>query len=452
MSSFILRPYQERAIQLMQDNPYHYLAFDMGLGKTLTVLEYLRRTGKKAIIFAPLLVARNVWTAEIKKWGFDFSCAFVHGPNKEVALNSGSDILITNYSSIKWLYDYGIKHGGRFLRDRVVVFDESTAFKRPQSKRFKMLQAMQHLFKNGVFNLSGEPLPNGYPGLWSQYYMLDRGRALGKTYSAYKDEFFFESGPPRFLLRLKSLACATAIQNRVAHETSVLQAQDYIELPEALYHDIPVTLDDRSLSIYAKLLTESVLDLEGEEPQVMPNVGSALNKMRQVCQGSVYLHSADNPSRDCKVLHTFKYDILKELVEHATSPVLCAVHYLFEADMISQVMGYDVPLIAGGASEAHKAGLLLKWDRQELPLLLCHPASLSHGLNMQSGGNTIVWLSLPWSLEHYKQLNGRLIRPGQKKTVNVYHLVARGTIDEDVAALLKRKDATQQDFKNILSV
>ena len=153
MTTFIPRPYPEEAIRIMMENPYHYLAFDIGLGKTATVLEYLRRTGKRALIFAPLLVAERTWPNEIKKWGFDFDYAFVHGKNKRAALESNARVLITNYATIKWLYDYGLAHGGKFFRDRIIVFDESTAFKRASSQRFKMLQAMQHLFKSGVLNL-----------------------------------------------------------------------------------------------------------------------------------------------------------------------------------------------------------------------------------------------------------------------------------------------------------
>lgn len=437
-----LRPYQEAAIQRMIENPYHYLAFDMGLGKTLTVLEYLYRTKQKAIIFAPLLVAQNTWPAEIRKWGYNMSYAFVHGRHKQSALESGAQVLITNYATVKWLYDYGLEHGGSFLRNRVVVFDEATAFKRASSQRFKMLQAMQHLFKCGVFNLSGEPMPDGFLGLWSQYWMLDRGKALGQTMSVYKGKYFIDSGPPRWICRLKNPWFAEEIKGLIAHETSVLRAEDYIGMPEALYQDVRVRLDPNTMAAYRDFVRTSVIDLEGE-CTVADTAGVLSNKLRQFVQGAMY----DEDGNIIR-LHTHKMDVLAELVDNLQgSPAICAINFLFELDHVRKTLNYDVPCIHGKTPLAEKQKILAKWDKREIPLLLCHPASLSHGLNMQTGGNTIIWLSLPWSLEQYKQLNGRLIRPGQTKPVRVMHIVAQGTIDEKVASVLAKKDATQEDFK-----
>lgn len=442
MQDVVLRPYQELAIQRMLEVPYQYLAFDMGLGKTLTVLEYLRRTNKKAVVFAPLLVAQNVWPEEIKKWGFDFSYAFIHGKHKRAALESDARILITNYATIKWMYEYGLEHGGKFFRERVVVFDEATAFKHASSQRFKMLQAMQHLFKQGVFNLSGEPLPEGYLGLWSQYWMLDRGAALGRTMSEYKARFFYDSGPPRWICKLKNAWLAEEIKGLVAHETSVLRAEDYIELPEALYQDVRVHLDPDTLRKYNRFTKENVVTINGVDI-LAATEGVLSNKLRQLIQGAVY-----DEEGNTQYVHSHKADVLKELMDNVQgSPILCPINFLFEIDMIRKALGYDVPFIHSKTTLAEKKRYLAEWNEGKIPLLGCHPASLSHGVNMQTGGSTIVWYSLPWSLEWYKQLNGRLIRPGQTKPVRVMHLVATGTIDERVASILANKDATQADFK-----
>ena len=442
MTTFIPRHYQEEAIRIMMENPYHYLAFDIGLGKTATVLEYLRRTGKKALIIAPLLVAERTWPQEIKKWEFGFDYTFVHGKHKRAALESNTKILITNYATIKWLYEYGLAHGGSFFRERVIVFDESTAFKRASSQRFKMLQAMQHLFKQGVLNLSGEPLPEGYLGLWSQYWILDRGRALGATISQYKAKYFYDSGPPRWICRLKNPWLTEEIKGLVAHETSVLLAKDYGTVPEAMYQDVNIHLDSDTLRKYHRLANESVFDSDGME--ILASTSGVLtNKLRQVVSGGIYAEDGST-----HIIHTHKADMLKEVVEQAQgSPILCPINFLFEVELIRRVLGYEVPCIHGKTSNEEKTRLLNLWDHGVLPLLLCHPASLSHGLNMQTGGHIIVWFSLPWSLEWYKQLNGRLIRHGQTKPVRVMHFVAKGTVDEEVASILSKKDATQDDFK-----
>ena len=211
---YTLRPYQERAVIEACASPFKYEAFDMGLGKTLITLDFLKRTGMKAIVMAPLLVATRTWPQEIRKWT-DMSYTVLHGPDKGDLYRQKPDIKIINYDGLKWFYDQIVKYGSVDLKDRVLVLDESTALKSPRSVRFKKLRPMRHFFtNNGILCLSGEPMPNGYADLWSQYFMIDGGDALYRTYQDYEDEFFIRSRYNKFDIRLRNGA-AEMIQKGV---------------------------------------------------------------------------------------------------------------------------------------------------------------------------------------------------------------------------------------------
>lgn len=434
-----LYPYQERAVQAALSNPHRYCAFDMGMGKTLTMLEVIKRSNMKALIVAPMLVALRTWPTEIQKFTPELDYMVLHGRDKEQAYKSKARIKIINYDGLKWFHKMAEKHGTIDLKQRILILDESTMIKSPGSNRFKALKALRHFFKHtGTFCLSGEPMPNGYLDLWAQYFMLDYGAALETSFGRYKQKYFYESGPPRFICKLNSGA-ASVIKEKVKHLTSVLDAEDYLTMPEALYHDECFSLSNEvkeEIEQFKKSWLENVDVTNMSE-------NSLLNKLRQYAQGAVY--NEDRTSST--VVHEEKLKILESLLTNADSPVLCAINFKFELYMIRAWFNKNIPAITGDTTIAEKQKILADWDDRKIPLLLCHPAALSHGVNMQKGGSIIVWYCLPWSLEHYKQLNGRLIRPGQEKIVRVYHIIANNTMDETVASVLKRKDATQEDFK-----
>lgn len=443
---FVLEEYQERSVQMMMQNPFHYLAYEMGLGKTLIILEYLRRTNQKALVVAPLLVAQRTWPQEIRKWDAfkDFDFVVMHGKDKDALMKTKARVKIVNYDGLKWVYDHVSKRGSNDLSDRVLVVDEGTCIKSPSSVRFRVLKAMQHFYKRGIFVLSGTPMPGGYLDLYSQYWMLDRGAALGRSHSAFKRQYFWESGPPRWVCELRKGA-GEEIQRLITPLTSVLRAEDHLKMPEVIQREVEVELPVESRKQYTKLQDDYVW-ANGDQLWTVDTAGVLVNKLRQLTQGAMY-RKAEGVEYD--KLHEKKLDALESLVESAEGdPIVCPINFKFELDMINKRFGKVLPCIAGGMQLSAKDKILSAFSAGEVPLLLCHPASMSHGLNdLQQRGHIAVWYSLPWSLEHYQQLNGRLIRKGQKRSVVVYHLVARNTIDRRISEVLMRKDITQEQFK-----
>lgn len=442
-----LEPYQERSVQMMMQNPFHYLAYEMGLGKTLIVLEYLRRTNQKALVVAPLLVAQRTWPNEIKKWGLfegERGSVVLHGKDKDLLMRADARVKVINYDGLKWMYNHIKNYGSNDLADRVLVIDEGTQIKSPSAVRFKVLKAAQHFFRKGIFVLSGTPMPNGYIDLWSQYWMLDRGATLGRSFTEFKRRYFYESGPPRWVCELRPGA-AEEIQRLIQPMTSVLRAEDHLTMPHVIQREVEVDLPTKVRKQYVNLQKEYVWEHDLEKWTV-DSAGVLVNKLRQVTQGAMYKQEGGT---EYDKLHEVKLDALESLVESAAGdPIVCAINFKFELDMIRKRFGYYVPCIAGGMHLTKKENILNAFGAGQVPLLLCHPASMSHGLNdLQQRGHIVVWYSLPWSLEHYQQLNGRLIRRGQKRSVMLFHLVAKDTIDGRISGVLKQKDVTQEDFK-----
>jgi len=430
-----LRKYQEEAVEKMTNKSHAYLNYGMGTGKTLICLEYLRRTNQKAFIAAPFLVAQQVWKKEIAKHGFDFSHVFIHGKDKSKLFQSDARIKIINYEGLLWLDEEIKTMGYNDLKDRVLIIDESTFIKGHSSKRFKTLRKSQSLFK-GVYCLSGTPIPNGYQDLWSQYYMIDRGEALGASWSKFDERYFWHTGSPRWLSGMKEGAMAEIIE-KIKPMTFSLRSTE--GMPEEVYQPYDIELPKSVYTMY-KQLRKEVQEQCGE---VMSVASMMSNKARQITQGALYIGKDD---RTFEVKHTEKIKALKEILETTNgSPIICAVYFRFEIDMIRKELG-DIPVIAGGVPDKVKENIISKWDKGEVPLLLVHPKSLSHGLNMQHSGHRIIWYGLPWSLEQYQQLNGRLVRPGQMEPVLIFHLKALHTKDDEVFDSLRDKDMTQEKF------
>ena len=273
---YTLRPYQETAVQEAVESPFRYEAFDMGLGKTLMMLDFLKRTGQKALVMAPLLVATRTWPQEIRKWT-DMTYTVLHGTDKGDLYRQKSDIKIINFDGAKWFYDQIVKYGSIDLKDRVLIIDEATALKSHKSVRFKKVSPLRHFFKNnGIFCLSGEPMPNGYLDLWSQYFMIDGGDALYRTYQDYEDEFFIRNRYNKYDIRLRNGAMEI-IQKRVAPITSILRASDHLTMPESVFIETKVELPPAARDMYNKFRDDYIVefgkDLEYiEYEQLMPFV------------------------------------------------------------------------------------------------------------------------------------------------------------------------------------
>lgn len=447
-----LRLYQETAVQEALASPFRYEAFDMGLGKTLMMLEFLKRSKMKAFVMAPYLVASRTWPQEIRKWT-DMSHVVLHGTDKGDLYRQKPDIKIINFDGIKWFFDQVEKYGSIDLKDRVLIIDEATALKSHKSVRFKKAAPLRHFFKNnGIFCLSGGPMPNGYQDLWSQYFMIDGGDALYRTYKDYEDEFFIRDRYNKFKITLRNGA-DKIIQNRVAPITSVLRASEYIDMPDSVRITELVELPPAVRIQYDKFRKSKIVELGPNADIILTANSSGIHsgKMRQLTQGALYHEDGEwtVKGRPYTVIHREKTKAFIRLFEEANgSPILCPIYFSFEYVEICAAFGYQVPLIAGGVSDQEKQRILDKWDRGEIPLLIVQPGSMSHGLNMQIGGHIIVWYGLPWSLEQFNQVNGRLIRPGQKFPVRIVIITALGTMDEKVIDVLMDKNATEEDFKS----
>ena len=303
-----------------------------------------------------------------------------------------------------------------------------------------MLQKMMPIFTDYRMCLSATPAPNGLHELWSQYFMLDKGERLGQTYTTFRNRYFHYTGPPIY----KTIPQPDTPQrmfDQVKDVTFRLQADDYLKMPPINYNAINLVLTPKLQAQYKELEEEFFLQLEDEEEVEVFNAAALSSKLRQYIQGCVYI----SKNGDYSKVHNIKIDALKELRESTNQTILCPIQFKFELKQIEkQIKG--VPCIAG-QTKGHEAAVYIKeWNKGNIPLLLCHPASLGHGVNLQTGGNIILWFGLTWSLEQYHQMNGRLHRQGQKNGVTVHHLVMRHTIDEVVLKVLKNKHATQAGF------
>lgn len=281
-----LRQYQERAIEEARSSS-RYEAIGMGLGKTRIMLELLASNREKALVVAPLRVCKYTWPEEIDIWAPQLSHTFLWGPNKELLLtsNKATDVMLIGYDTLKWLYGHIASHGSDGIKGRTLILDEATQIKNPSSVRFKALKAMQHFFPK-AYCMSGTPLPNGMIDLWSQYYMLDRGRRLGKNITAYKSKYFIVSGPPRWqcdLIPGKDVEIIEAVRDI----TTVLRSEDYLEIPPRTDINIPVELPKQAMDMYREFKKELVLELQGETIQAM-TAASRDSKLKQILQGGIY--------------------------------------------------------------------------------------------------------------------------------------------------------------------
>ena len=438
-----LRPYQERAIDFWLKHKYVYFAIDMGLGKTAIALHTANQLGMRALVVAPLKVTYNTWPDEIKDWDLhgEISIDVLHGPNKNELFERGAQVHAINYEGLPWLYEklFNMHKVGKEMPYKILVLDESTYIKDPKSNRFGYLSAMRDMFEY-VANLSGTPAPNSLLDLWAQYYILDKGEALGDNFNRFKNKYFKQHPYRRFEWGIR-FGAEGAIHKAIAPRTFRLSSDDFIDLPERVFNRLNLGLRPRETKQYKSFKKDFVLMLEGCDIESL-NQASLSSKLRQFVQGCVY-ENIDEGVRRTHHIHDTKVIALKELLEDVSGRnVLCLVQFKFEVEMLLKSFP-DVPYITGATSNAQGNKYIRQWNNGELPLLVAHPKSVGRGLNMQKGGSIIVWLALPWSLDDYLQTNKRLHRPGQKETVLIYHMIMKGTIDEAVYTALNNKEMTQ---------
>lgn len=433
-----LRPYQEYARKLILEKPAIGLLLDMGMGKTATTLMAVRDLMydyfdvQYVLVIAPLRVAETTWADECQEWEplQDLKVSTIIGSEKQrlAALATSADLYTINQENVPWL----VQRYGRDWPFDMVVIDESSSFKNHRSKRFRALKRVRPRIQRLV-ELTGTPAPNGLIDLWSQIYLLDGGERLGKTITAYRRRWFRPAGSFGHIVYHyePKEGAREEIYQAISDICVSMKASDYIQLPPVLYNTVKVSLPPAAWKQYKKLEKELVLSLDAETEIVASTAATLSNKLLQLANGAAY-----DENRDVVELHQAKLEALEEIVDtNPDRPML--VFYWFRHDLERLQKAFPK------ARQLKSAEDIRAWNAGVVPMMLVHPASAGHGLNLQKGGSLIVWFSLNWSLELYQQANKRLHRSGQQHTVVIHHLVAKGTIDEAVMASLQAKKKGQ---------
>lgn len=388
------------------------------------------------LVIAPLRVAESVWIDEAAKWDHlkPLKLSRVLGSQKQrlAALATPADIYLINRENVEWL----VEHYGETWPFDMVVVDELSSFKSPKARRFKALRKVRPLVKR-IVGLTGTPAPNGLIDLWPQVYLLDQGERLGKTVTGYRSRYFEPGRGDRsrrivYSWDLKSGA-EEAIHAKIADICVSMKAADWLELPERITNIVPVRLPEKAAAQYKQLERKLLLPF-GEGDVVADTAAVLSNKLLQLANGAVY-----DESGGVQEIHQEKLNVLEDLIEAASGkPVLVFYNYRHDLDRLLKRFP-QAKTLAGAAD-------ITSWNSGRIPLLLAHPASAGHGLNLQAGGHIIVWFGLTWSLELYQQANARLDRQGQQHNVIIHHLVAENTMDEQVMQALGSKTAGQESL------
>lgn len=434
--------YQEYAIRFIEENPVAAVLLDMGMGKTSIVLTaiaelmYERFEVNRVLIIGPLRVARTTWPEEIKKWdhlkGIRYSVMVGSAAERRAALDADADIYIINRENVPWLVQ---QCGGAFDFDMVVI-DELSSFKSWQTKRFKALMKVRPFVKR-IVGLTGTPSSNGLMDLFAEFKVLDMGKRLGRFIGQYRECYFRAdrmNGSVVYSYRLIPGA-EEAIYEKISDITISMKAADHLNMPELVSTVHKVYLDEKERAAYEAMKKDLVLELSGGEVTAA-NAAALSGKLSQLADGAVY-----GDDRKVKLLHDRKLDALEDLVESANGrPVLVA--YWFKHDLSRIMERLEHLKVKFRKLDSDES--IRKWNAGEIPVGLIHPAGAGHGLNLQDGGNILVWFGLTWSLELYQQTVARLWRQGQQSgTVSVIHIVADGTVDERILKALEMKDGTQ---------
>lgn len=431
--------YQEYAIRYIETHPISALLIDMGLGKTSITLTAIRNLlfdsfeVCKVLVIAPLRVAKSTWTDEIKKWEHLSTLTYsliVGNENERLsALNEKADIYIINRENVDWLVN---KSGYKFDFDMVVI-DELSSFKNHQSKRFKSLMKVRPLVKR-IVGLTGTPSSNGLMDLFAEFKILDMGKRLGYFIGQYRNTYFKPdkmNGP--IVYSYKPLPNAeNAIYEKISDITVSMKANEYLKMPELLTSNYVVELSNSEKNQYDEMKKSLVLEITDGEITAS-NAASLSNKLCQLSNGAIY-----DDEQNIVEIHDRKLEALEDIIESMNGkPLLIAYWYRHDLERIKSRFS---------VREIKTSEDISDWNDGKIPVALIHPASAGHGLNLQSGASTLVWFGLTWSLELYQQTNARLYRQGQKNTVVIQHIIAKGTIDEQILKALQRKDKTQSDL------
>ena len=438
-----LHEYQRKAIDFVLRERRCMLTLGMGLGKTTSTLTAVSDmldgfTANKVLVIAPLRVANSVWAQEARLWAHlrHLRVSVCTGPEKarRSALALSSDVYVINRENVPWLVE---NYGKKWPFD-VVVIDESSSFKSASSKRFKAIRKMlPHI--EAMILLTGTPSPNGLLDMWSQMYLVDYGERLGRTLTGYKQRFFeADYFGRKFELRPGS---AEKIHSLLGDKIIHMSAEDYLDMPARIDLTVGIDLPPNVMSEYVDFERTMLAEINGEEVEATTAAVLA-NKLLQYANGALYTDANGNWGET----HAAKLDALADIIEDNPGETVL-VAYNYKSDLERLLARFPQAVILDKKQETIDA-----WNRGQIQMLLAHPASAGHGLNLQKGGALCVWFGLNWSLEYYQQFNARLHRQGQTRPVRIAHIVANGTIDQRVLQVLQSKDATQKSLLNALKV
>ena len=431
--------YQAYAIKRIVEQKACGLFLEMGLGKTvitLSAISDLVSLGDvhKVLVVAPLRVAQSVWMQEARKWEHTQHLQVVRvlgsASERRAALAQRADVYVINRENVAWLVD----EMGRKWDFDMLVLDELSSFKSHTSQRWKALRKVRSKTRR-IVGLTGTPAPNGLIDLWAQVFLLDGGTALEATLGGYRERYFRpgRSNGVTVYEWIPRQGAEDAIYKRLEGLCISMKSIDHIRMPDRVDNVLTVPLNAKARGIYKEMERSMLVELQGETITAA-NAAAVTNKLLQLAQGCVY-----DEEGKWHTIHNAKLDALEEIVEAANGkPVL--VYYAFKSDLGRLKCCFP------DAVELKSDDDVDRWNEGEIPMLLAHPDSAGHGLNLQSGGNIMVWFGLTWSLEKYQQANARLYRQGQKEAVVIHHIIAEGTVDERIMRVLAGKASLQDEL------
>lgn len=441
LSKADLHNYQKYSVDFIINHPAAALLLDCGCGKTIITLTaindlmYDRFEIHKVLVVCPLRVGQ-VWKNEVDKWehlkSLKLSVAIGTEKERRAALQQKADIYIINRENLPWLIE-----NSKFDYDMVVV-DELSSFKNHQAKRFKALMKVRPMVKR-IVGLTGTPSSNGLMDLFAEFKLLDKGQRLGRFIGQYRSTYFQPDKMNGMIVySYKPLPGAEErIYEKISDITISMKATDHLQMPELISSRYDVELSPTERQKYEQLKKDLVLPVDDEEITAA-NAAALSGKLCQLANGAIY----DDDKKAIQI-HDRKIDALEDIIESMNGrPLLVAYWFKHDYDRIAERLSE----LKIQYAKLDTADSIEKWNRGEIPVALIHPASAGHGLNLQSGGSTLVWFGITWSLELYQQTVARLWRQGQKNTVIIQHIIARNTIDENIMAALEKKEHTQSEL------
>lgn len=431
--------YQTYASEYIVSHSTAAVFLECGLGKTVITLTAINELMfnefevRKVLVISPLRVGLSVWKQECNKWEHlkNIKCSIAIGDESRriEALMTQADIYIINRENVDWL----ITNSGHPFDFDMVVIDELSSFKSASAKRFKSLLKVRPMVKR-IVGLTGTPSSNGLMDLWAEFRLLDMGERLGRFITHYRNNYFEpdkRNGQMVFSYKPR-VGAEDAIYRLISDITISMKSADYLIMPECIMNEVVVQLSEKERKQYDSLKKDMILSLDDSEIDAV-NAAALSGKLLQMANGAVY-------DEDSNVIHIHnqKLEALEDLIEGANGkPILIAYWYNHDLTRIKEKFK---------VREIKSSKDIVDWNDGTIPIGVIHPASAGHGLNLQSGGSTLIWFGLTWSLELYQQTNARLYRQGQNETVVIHHIITKDTIDEDVMRALKAKEKTQSDL------